>query len=131
MRGNDWRGYVFTLLRVIAGATFSCHGFQKLFGWFGGMGGHGAVAHFGTQMWLAGILESAGGAMIALGLLTRPVAFILCGEMAVAYFTTHYPRGFWPIRNGGEDAVLYCFLFLYMVAVGAGPLSLDRAMGRK
>jgi putative oxidoreductase len=131
MRGNDWHGYVFTVLRVIAGAMFACHGLQKLFGLFGGMGGHGAVAHFGTQLWLAGALETVGGILIVLGLLTRPTAFILCGEMAVAYFSVHLKRGFWPLLNGGEPAVLYCFIFLYLVAVGSGPLSLDRALGRK
>ncbi len=131
MRGNDWRGFALSLLRVIAGALFSCHGLQKLVGLFGGMGGHGAVAHFGTRMWTAGALESVGGLLIVLGLFTRPVAFILCGEMAVAFFTVHYARGFWPILNGGEPAVLYCFLFLYFFTAGAGPISLDRAIRRK
>lgn len=130
MRGNNWQGFVLSLLRVIAGALFSCHGLQKLVGAFG-MGGHGAIAHFGSRIWTAGVLESVGGLLIVLGLFTRPVAFILCGEMAVAYFTVHYPRGFWPILNGGEPAVLYCFLFLYFVAAGAGPISLDRAIRRK
>jgi putative oxidoreductase len=131
MRGNDWQGYVLSLLRIIAGAAFSCHGLQKLIGVFGGMGGHGAVAHLGSQPWIAGVLESVGGLLIVLGLFTRPVAFILCGEMAVAYFTVHYHRGFWPILNGGEPAVLYCFLFLYFFAAGAGPISLDRAIRRR
>ncbi len=131
MRGNELQGFVLSLLRVIAGALFSCHGLQKLFGFFGGMGGHGAVAHFGTRIWTAGVLESVGGLLIVLGLFTRPVALILCGEMAVAFFTVHYPRGFWPILNGGEPAVLYCFLFLYFFAAGAGPISLDRAIRRK
>jgi putative oxidoreductase len=131
MKGNDWQGYFRSLLRVITGALFSCHGLQKLFGFFGGMGGHGAVAHFGTRMWTAGALESVGGLLIVLGLFTRPVAFILCGEMAVAFFTAHFPRGFWPILNGGELAVLNCFLFLYFFAAGAGPISLDRVLRRK
>jgi putative oxidoreductase len=99
------------------------HGAQKLFGAFGGMGGHGATAF--TLFWFAGILEFFGGLLILLGLLTRPVAFILCGEMAVAYFMVHAPGGFWPIQNKGELAVLYCFIFLYLAAAGPGPLSLD------
>jgi putative oxidoreductase len=70
-------------------------------------------------------------ATISLRLFTRPVAFVLCGEMAVAFFQQHFPRGFWPIRNGGELAVLYCFLFLYLVAARAGPISLDRTMRKK
>ncbi len=131
MKGNDFQGHVLSLLRVITGVLFSCHGLQKLVGFFGGIGGHGAVAHLGSQPWIAGVIETAGGLLIVLGLFTRPVAFILCGEMAVAYFTVHYHRGFWPIRNGGEDAVLYCFLYLYLIAAGAGSISLDRAIRRK
>ena len=129
MRG-DFAGYARSVLRIVAGLLFSMHGYQKLFGLFGGMGGHGA-AHTMSLLWIAGILETVGGAMIVLGLFTRPVAFLLCGEMAVAYFRTHFPRGFWPLQNGGEPAVLYCFLFLYFFAAGAGPISLDRVVRRK
>ncbi len=81
-----------------------------------------------TMMWFAGILEIVGGPLIILGLFTRPVAFLLCGEMAVAYFTVHLKMNFWPILNGGEITVLYCFFFLYLVTVGAGPFSLDGMM---
>jgi putative oxidoreductase len=77
------------------------------------------------------VLETFGGALIILGLLTRPAAFILCGEMAIGYFRTHNPRGFWPLLNGGEITVLYCFIFLWLCAAGAGPISLDRAFGWK
>ena len=122
--------YAQSLLRIVIGFTFSLHGFQKLFGFFGGMG-HGARAHFFSQMWLAGTLECFGGLLILLGLFTRPVAFLLCGEMAVAYFKSHFPHGFWPITNGGELAVLYCFVFLYLMTTGAGPLSLDRLVRKK
>jgi putative oxidoreductase len=94
------------------------------------MGGHG-VPHVWSELWVAGVLEAFGGALVILGLLTRPVAFLLCGEMAVAYFQMHAPRGFWPIHNGGEPAVLYCFIFLYLFAAGAGPISLDRLVRRK
>lgn len=123
--------YTRSLLRVIAGLMFSLHGFQKVLGLFGGMGGGGAKAKLFSLPWVAGGLELAGGLLILLGLFTVPVSFLLCGEMAVAYFKTHFPRGFWPIRNGGELAVLYCFVFLYFFAAGAGPLSLDRLIRKK
>jgi len=116
---------VFLVLRVVAGFLFACHGAQKLLGAFGGMGGHGATAHFGTEPWLAGVLELIGGTLIMVGLLTRPVALILCGEMAIAYFQVHARRGPLPIQNGGDAAVLFCFLFLYLAGVGAGPFSVD------
>jgi putative oxidoreductase len=82
-------------------------------------------------MWTAGVIESFGGLLIFFGLFTRPVAFLLCGEMAVAYFKQHFPKGWWPINNGGELAVLYCFIFLYLVCAGARPLSLDRIVRKK
>jgi putative oxidoreductase len=80
---------------------------------------------------VAGVLETFGGILLLAGLFTRPVAFVLCGEMAVAYFRAHAPRGFWPIANGGELAVLYCFIFLYLAVAGAGPVSLDRIIWKK
>ncbi len=120
-----------SLLRMVAGFTFSLHGFQKLFGFFGGMGGSGATAAFGTLPWVAGVLETFGGLLLLVGLFSRPVAFILCGEMAVAYFRAHAPRGFWPIASGGELAVLYCFIFLYLSVAGGGPVSLDRIVWKK
>jgi putative oxidoreductase len=124
-------GYVLSLLRVIVGFTFCCHGAQKLFGLFGGMGGHGAKAGVLSLLWFAGILEFFGGLLVILGLFTRPVALILCGEMAVAYFRVHAPRGLWPIVNMGELAVVYCFVFLYFFAAGAGPVSLDRIIRKR
>ena len=118
-----------SLLRIITGFTFCLHGFQKLFGYFGGLGG--GTAQFPSLAWTAGFLETFGGLLILIGLFTRPVAFVLCGEMAAAYFMQHAPRGFWPIRNGGELAALYCFIFLYFATAGPGPVSLDRVLGRK
>jgi putative oxidoreductase len=109
---------------------FALHGAQKLFGAFGGMGGHGARAAMFSVFWFGAIIELLGGSLIALGLFTRPVAFLLCGEMAFAYFRFHFPRSFWPIVNGGEAAVLYCFLFLYLFAKGPGAASLDRNRGK-
>ena len=117
--------YCLSLLRLAAGFTFALHGFQKLFGVFGGVG-HGARAHFFSLLWLAAGLETVGGILIFLGLGTSAVAFLLCGEMAVAYFLQHSPKGLWPITNGGEPAVLYCFIFLFLFAAGPGPWSLDR-----
>ncbi|MFB3777858.1 MAG: DoxX family protein [Bryobacteraceae bacterium] len=120
-----------SVLRIIAGFLFSLHGLQKLFGAFGGLSGQGATAAFGTQIWLAGVLECFGGLLIFLGLFTRPVAFLLCGQMAVAYFQAHAPRAFWPVLNGGELAVLNCFVFLYLSIAGAGSVSLDYLICRK
>lgn len=120
-----------SLLRIVAGFTFSLHGFQKLLGLFGGMGGKGGTATFLTLIWFAGALELVGGPLLLLGLFTRPVAFVLCGEMAVAYFWAHYSRGFFPIINGGELAVLYCFVFLYLALAGPGPISLDAILRKK
>jgi putative oxidoreductase len=130
-RDYSQSSYLLSLLRVVAGFTFIQHGAQKLLGLFGGMGGHGAHAPTFSLLWVAGCLEVVGGLLIILGLFTRPVAFILCGEMAVAYFRVHARRGFWPVLNGGELAVLYCFLWLYLVAAGAGPLSLDRFVRKR
>lgn len=123
--------YALALLRIIAAFMFACHGAQKLFGVFGGMGGHGAKAKILTLLWFAGVLEFFGGILIGVGFFTRFVAFILCGEMAVAYFRSHFPNGFFPIQNGGELAVLYCFIFLYLVAAGPGAFSVDAMRGRR
>lgn len=123
--------YVRSLLRIVAGFTFSLHGFQKLLGLFGGMGGKGMTASFPTLPWFAGFLELVGGLLLVLGLFSAPVAFLLSGEMAVAYFKYHYPRGFFPISNGGELAAIYCFLFLYLSVAGPGPISLDALIRKK
>ena len=113
--------YVLSVLRMIAAFTFIVHGTQKLFAF--PLGPRAALA---SQMGAAGIIETAGGALMLLGLFTRPVALVLAGEMAYAYFTAHAPRGTWPIQNGGELAVLYCFIWLYVAAAGPGPISVDR-----
>lgn len=114
------------LLRVVAGLLFLQAGGMKMFDWFGGVpaefGGH---PQFLSQTWIGGALEFYGGVAILLGLWTRPVAFILSGEMAVAYFQFHQPNGFWPIQNHGEPAVLLCFIFLFLAANGGGDWSLD------
>jgi len=112
--------YFYVLLRIAAGLAFAQHGAQKLFGVLGGQ-----AVSLATQRGIAGIVEFVGGIMIALGLFTGPIAFIASGEMAWAYFQQHAPRGWWPIQNGGELAVLYCFIFLYLSAVGSGKFSID------
>jgi putative oxidoreductase len=117
------------LLRVVAGLMFMQHGAQKMFGallppdrpFTGG-------PELFSMMWFAGILELGGGFLVALGLFTRPVAFLLAGEMAFAYFMVHNPQGFWPILNGGELAALYCFIFLVYAAIGGGRFSVDQLL---
>jgi putative oxidoreductase len=113
--------YLYALLRIMAGFLFFQHGLPKLFGGFG----RPAPAELFSQMGLAGLIEVIGGALIAIGLFTSPVAFVASGETAWAYFQAHAPRGFWPVTNGGELAALYCFVFLYLAAVGSGKLSVD------
>jgi putative oxidoreductase len=113
--------YLLSVLRMMAAFTFIAHGTQKLFAF---PGGHRAPLM--SLIGAAGILETAGGALMFLGLFTRPVAFVLAGEMAYAYFTQHAPHSFWPVQNDGELAVLYCFLWLYFAAAGPGPISADR-----
>ena len=123
--------YALSLLRIIAGFTFSLHGFQKLVGLLGGRGGTGAKAEFLSLIWVAGFLELFGGLLLILGLLTVPTAFLLSGQMAVAYFVAHLPKGFWPILNGGELAALYSFVFLYLFTAGPGPWSLDQLLRKR
>ncbi len=109
------------LLRIAAGFLFWQHGAQKLFGTLG----RDAPVDFFTMLGLAGVLEVVGGTLLVLGLFTRPVAFILAGEMAWAYFSSHAPNGFWPIVNRGELASLYAFVFLFLAARGGGSFSVD------
>jgi len=120
------------LLRVVAGLLFMQAGSVILFGWFGGIPGHpGSTPPLLTQMGIGGVLEFFGGLAITLGLLTRPVAFILSGEMAVAYWQFHAPHAAWPVQNQGVPAVLFCFIFLHMSAQGGGDWSLDALLQRK
>lgn len=123
-----WAPRLLSVLRIITGFLFMTHGAQKLFGFPAPMPGGGAPLM--SIVGVAGILEFFGGLLILLGLLTRPVAFILAGMMAVAYFMAHAPGGFWPLLNKGELAVLYCFVFLYLAAAGGGPWSVDRLWRR-
>lgn len=120
---------VLSLLRIMSGLLFLAHGTQKFLGFpTGDYAGSGwAFAHPGAY---AGVIELVAGALIALGLFTRPAAFLASGTMAFAYFLGHASQGFWPVNNGGDAAILYCFVFLYFVFAGAGPISLDARIRR-
>jgi putative oxidoreductase len=111
----------YPLLRLVAGLLFAEHGLQKLFGLLGGN-----RVPLMSELGLAGIIELAAGVMVAFGVFPRWAALVASGEMAVAYFTTHAPQGFWPVRNHGELTVLYCFVFLYIAARGGGKLAVTR-----
>ena len=125
-----WAPQLLSVLRIAAAFMFILSGSSKLFAFPVGMPPDGSTAKFMTQIWIGGVLEVFGGGLILLGLFTRPVAFILSGEMAVAYFQFHAPHGFWPTVNGGVAAALYCFVWLYFSAAGAGPWSLDAMRGK-
>jgi putative oxidoreductase len=121
---------LWAVLRIVASFLFACHGAQKLFGVFGGVSGQGDTVPLLSQLGLAGLIELVGGTLVAVGLLGSSAAFLASGEMAVAYFTAHQPRGLLPIQNGGELAALYAFFFLYVAARGSGRWSLANALGR-
>jgi putative oxidoreductase len=115
-----------SLLRTVAGFLFLQHGAQKMFGLLGG-----DAQEVFSLMWFVGTLELFGGFAILIGLYTRPVAFLLSGLMAVAYFWRHMPLGFWPIENRGELAMLYCFVFFFLFAIGGGSYSVDSWLLKK
>jgi putative oxidoreductase len=119
---------ILSILRILAGTMFACYGAQKLFGAFGGMP---PGVPMDWMIWTSGIIECFGGALIALGLFTRPVAFLASGLMACAYFIGHARNGFWPKANGGELAILYCWIFLYISAQGPGAWALDKLLSRR
>jgi putative oxidoreductase len=123
MKTSGLSSHLLSALRIAAAALFIAHGTVKLFG-VPGDAPHPPRLQL-SLMTAAGLLETVGGALMLLGLFTRPVAFVLSGEMAVAYFMQHAPRGSWPILNGGELAVLFCFIWLLFVATGPGPWSID------
>jgi putative oxidoreductase len=122
-----WAPRMLSILRIMTALLFMEHGAQKLLGFPASPNpGPALLSLFG----FAGVLELFGGALVALGLFTRPVAFVLSGEMAFAYFIGHAPQGFFPVLNGGDAAILYCFVFLYLAVVGAGVWSLDAMRDR-
>jgi putative oxidoreductase len=116
-----WTPWLLSIVRIAVGLLFFQHGAEKIWGFAGGRMDH----NYWTMHGFAGPLEVGGGLLLILGLFSRSTAFILCGEMAVVYFTRWAPRGFWPITNGGEEAVIFCFLFLWLMAAGPGPWSID------
>ena len=122
-----WAPRLLSIVRIMSALIFLAHGTQKLLGF----PAHPNPPAMFTMSWTAGLIELVGGTLLALGLWTRPVAFVLSGEMAAAYFMAHAPRNFFPVLNGGDAAILYCFIFLYMSAAGGGPWSLDALLGRR
>jgi putative oxidoreductase len=126
---SPWAGRVLSIVRIVAGLVFVSFGTMKLFNW-PPSGVPGLPVTLMSEAGLAGVLEVFGGAAIVLGVFTRPVAFVLSGEMAVAYFQSHFPTSFYPSVNGGTPAMLYCFLFLYLAFAGAGDWSVDAGIAR-
>ncbi len=121
-----WQPRLLSLLRFMSGLLLLQHGCVKMFNF---PGPRAAGVQFGNLLWFSGVIELACGVLLVLGLFSRPAAFLASGFTAVAYFMAHYPRGFYPILNGGELAALYSFVFLYLTVAGAGPFSLDAKRG--
>lgn len=130
-RWRSWAPYLLSVLRIWAAFLFMQFGTAKLFAFPAALMPNGSTVALVSLLGVAGILETFGGGLLLLGLFTRPVAFLLAGEMAVAYFYGHAPRGFWPVLNQGSPAVLFCFVWLYISAAGAGPWSLDALRTRR
>ena len=126
----SWAPQIKSILRIVAAAVFIVFGTMKVLAFPVGVPPNGGTVPVMSEAWIAGLLEMIGGGLLVLGLFTRPVAFILSGEMAVAYFQFHFPKSFWPQVNMGIPAVLYCFIWLYFSAAGAGPWSLDARRGK-
>lgn len=120
-----WGPEMQSILRIVAALMFMLSGTVIIFAFPIGMPPDGGTAQLTSQIGIGGLLEIIGGALLLVGFWTRPVAFVLSGEMAVAYFQFHFPQGYWPVVNGGTSAVLYCFVWLYFSAAGAGPWSID------
>ena len=125
---ESWLGTLLSAVRFVAAFGLMTHGTQKLLG--APVLEPRAVAELFSRAWVAGIIETCGGALLLVGLFTRPVAFLCSGLMAAAYFIAHAPRNFWPVLNGGELAAVYCFLVLYLAAAGGGTVSVDAWLGR-
>lgn len=124
-RWRAWTPYFLSILRIITAFLFAQYGSMKLLAYPVAMMPGGGTASLTSLPGFAGVLELVGGLLLLVGLFTRPVAFLLSGQMAVAYFMAHAPKGFWPVPNGGAPAVFYAFAWLYLSAAGAGPWSLD------
>jgi putative oxidoreductase len=126
---SPWPARMLSVLRIVAATVYISVGSMKLFGFPPPPSAMPPITPM-TQLWIAGVLETYGGAAILLGLFTRPVAFVLSGEMAVAYFQSHFPLSIYPTTNMGIPAILYCFLYLYLAFAGAGAWSLDAMIAR-
>jgi putative oxidoreductase len=126
---SRWSPRILSLMRIMVALLFMQHGAQKLFGFLAPPGT--ATPPLLSLMGAAGVLEFFGGLLVMLGLFTRPASFILSGQMAVAYFMVHAPKGFWPLQNKGDLAILWCFVFLYLAVAGGGAWSMDRSWRRK
>jgi len=126
---TSWAPELRSVLRIVAALMFVLAGTTKLFAFPAGVPPNGGTVPVMSQVWIGAVLEVIGGGLLVLGLFTRPVAFVLAGEMAVAYFQFHFSQSFWPTVNNGVPAVLYCFVWLYFSAAGAGPWSLDAKRG--
>ena len=127
---KEWAPQLLSVLRIVVAFLYFQVGSAKWFAFPAAIMPGGGIAPVGSLVWFAGIIEVIGGTFLLLGLFTRPVAFILSGEMAFAYFIGHFPNGFWPVLNQGAPAVFYCFTFLYFSAAGPGPWSLDALLAR-
>lgn len=130
-RWTTWAPYLRSVLRVVAALLFMQFGTAKLFAFPAAIMPGGAPAPLASLPGVAGTLETFGGALLLVGLFTRPVAFLLSGEMAVAYFIGHAPHGFWPVLNQGHPAILFCFVWLYLSSAGPGPISVDALLARR
>ena len=130
-RWKSWSPQLLSILRIVLAFLFIQVGSAKWFAFPAAVMPGGGTAPVGSLPWFAGVIEVVGGTLILFGLFTRPVAFILAGEMAFAYFMGHAGHGFWPVLNQGALAVIYCFLFLYYSAAGPGPWSLDALLARR
>ena len=122
---EKWGPYGLSVLRIVAALLFIEHGLEKLFGF------PAAGPPMSPVLWVQAVIEVVGGILLLIGAYSRPLAFVLSGDMAVAYFMGHFPRSFYPAVNGGDAAILYCFVFLYIFLAGAGPWSLDKTLLRR
>ncbi len=128
---KEWAPQLLSVLRIVVAFLYFQVGSAKWFAFPAAIMPGGITAPVGSLVWFAGVIEVVGGTLILLGLFTRPVAFILSGEMAFAYFIGHAGNGFWPVLNLGAPAIFYCFTFLYFSAAGPGPWSLDALLARR
>jgi putative oxidoreductase len=130
-RWRSWAPQFQSILRIVAAFLFIQFGTAKLLALPGSIMPGGGTVPVGSLAWVAGLIEAFGGTLLLIGLFTRPVAFLVSGEMAIAYFHGHAPNGFWPVLNGGHPAVLFCFVWLFFSAAGAGPWSVDALIKRE